>query len=142
MQTCGQSCLLIPPPAHTDEADGDSRRKESASTTRSSSPSTYLRAVQSRRAHILASSSNLHASTYAIEPVGAAPHSSHVHAMALSSDGTTLLSGGSDGHVRKYDVYASMNGKSMLTQNVRHQFVDGVLRAGVLSAWWANEEIP
>jgi transcriptional activator SPT8 len=62
--------------------------------------------------------------------------------MALSADGTTLLSGGSDGHVRKYDVYASMNGKAMLTQNVRHPFVDGVVRAGVLSAWWANEEIP
>lgn len=62
--------------------------------------------------------------------------------MALSADGTTLLSGGNDGHVRKYDVYASMNGKSMLTQNVRHQFVDGVVRAGVLSAWWANEEVP
>lgn len=62
--------------------------------------------------------------------------------MALSADGTTLLSGGGDGHVRKYDVYASMNGKTLLTQNVRHPFVDGVLRAGVLSAWWANEEIP
>jgi transcriptional activator SPT8 len=62
--------------------------------------------------------------------------------MALSGDGHTLLSGGNDGHIRKYDVYASMNGKSMLTQNVRHQFVDGVLRAGVLNAWWANEEIP
>ena len=118
-----------------DEGDGDSRRRGSASSTRSTSPSTYLRNVQQRRARILASSSNLDASSYSIEAVGAAPHGSHVYTMALSADGTTLLSGGNDGHVRKYDVYASMNGRSMLTQNVRHQFVDGVLRAGVLSAW-------
>jgi transcriptional activator SPT8 len=98
--------------------------------------------VHQRRSEVHASTSRLDATGYSIEPVGAAPHSSHVHAMALSGDGTTLLSGGNDGHIRKYDVYASMNGKSMLTQNVRHQFVDGVLRAGVLNAWWANEEIP
>jgi transcriptional activator SPT8 len=74
--------------------------------------------------------------------MAAAPHSSHVHAMALSLDGQTLLTGGSDGFVRKYDVHATMNGKTMLTQNVRHGFVEGITRGGTLSAFWPHEEHP
>ena len=82
------------------------------------------------------------AKAYAIEPVGAIPHASHVHALALSADGSTLLSGGADGHVRRYDANASLNSKNPLTLSVRHAFVEGVTRGGVLNAWWANEELP
>lgn len=86
--------------------------------------------------------SAIHATSYVMEPLAAAPHGAHVHAMALSADGSTVLSGGADGYVRRYDVYATMNGKNMLTQNVRHGFVDGVTRGGMMLGWWGNEEIP
>ncbi|CDW95208.1 hypothetical protein [Sporisorium scitamineum] len=72
--------------------------------------------------------------------MAAAPHSAQIHALALSLDGQTLLTGGSDGYVRKYDVHATMNGKTMLTQNVRHGFVEGITRGGTLTAFWPHEE--
>lgn len=127
-----------------DDPNRESERRLSAvSVAKEESATSYHQELQRRKTAIMAPFlSNLSAQGYSIDPIGAAPHGAHVHAMALSADGTSLLSGGSDGHIRKYDVYASMNGKAMLTQNVRHQFVDGVLKAGVLSAWWANEEVP
>lgn len=62
--------------------------------------------------------------------------------MAISGDGSVLLSGGSDGHIRKFDVYKTMNGKNLLTLSVRHGFAEGITKGGVLNSWWANEEIP
>ncbi len=130
-----------------DEEDGDgddasvaafrsgNRREEALSAA------TYLRKVQERRKLFRPPSSCVETSLgYHIEPMAAAPHSSQIHAMALSLDGQTLLTGGSDGFVRKYDVNATMNGKTMLTQNVRHGFVEGITRGGTLTAFWANEE--
>lgn len=105
------------------------------------SAATYLRKVQERRNLFRPSAACVDTTLgYQIEPMAAAPHSSHVHAMALSLDGQTLLTGGSDGFVRKYDVHATMNGKTMLTQNVRHGFVEGITRGGTLSAFWPHEE--
>ncbi len=107
------------------------------------SAATYLRKVQERRNLFRPSPACVDTTLgYQIEPMAAAPHSSHVHAMALSLDGQTLLTGGSDGFVRKYDVHATMNGKTMLTQNVRHGFVEGITRGGTLSAFWPHEEHP
>ncbi|GAC75808.1 hypothetical protein PANT_18d00077 [Moesziomyces antarcticus T-34] len=107
------------------------------------SAATYLRKVQERRNLFRPSPACVETTLgYQIEPMAAAPHSSHVHAMALSLDGQTLLTGGSDGFVRKYDVHATMNGKTMLTQNVRHGFVEGITRGGTLSAFWPHEEHP
>ncbi|WFD20411.1 Transcription factor spt8 [Malassezia caprae] len=63
---------------------------------------------------------------YSINPTGAAPHGAQIHAMDLSHDSSILLTGGSDGYVRWYDLFASMNGKNMLTQNLRNTFVEGV----------------
>lgn len=131
-----------------DEEDEDAEMAEARADRGASpsaldtSPSSYMQRAIARRALLRPTQASLAATSYSIEPVGAAPHVAHVHAMAISGDGSVLLSGGSDGHVRRYDVYASMNSRSMLTQNVRHQFVDGVVRGGVLHSWWANEEVP
>ncbi|PWN29872.1 WD40 repeat-like protein [Jaminaea rosea] len=107
---------------------------------RSNSPTSYLRKTQARLAASHPSHTSLHAKSYAIEPLAALPHSAHVHAMALSGDGSVLLTGGSDGHVRRYDVYGTMNGRNMLTLGVRHAYVEGITRGGVLHSWWGNEE--
>nr|CDI54849.1 related to Transcription factor SPT8 [Melanopsichium pennsylvanicum 4] len=105
------------------------------------SSATYLRKVQQRRSLFRPSPASITTSTgYQIEPLAAAPHSSQIHAMALSLDGQTLLTGGSDGFVRKYNIHATMNGKTMLTQNVRHGFVEGITRGGNLTAFWPHEE--
>ncbi|WFD31245.1 Transcription factor spt8 [Malassezia sp. CBS 17886] len=99
----------------------------------------YVSAVDRRRA-VLHPSEAVRRTTlgYSIDPVGAAPHGTSINAMTLSRDGDILLSGGSDGYVRWYDLYATMNGKSMLTQNLRNTFVDGVTKGGVLTSWWGN----
>ena len=134
-----------------DEADDDDQDDALVAASRNGirpsaqdsvlSAATYLRKVQERRALFrpppACSSTTL---GYQIEPMAAAPHSSHIHALALSLDGQTLLTGGSDGYVRKYDVHATMNGKTMLTQNVRHGFVEGITRGGTLTAFWPHEE--
>lgn len=115
---------------------------DASPSPRSTSPTTYLRKADARRRAIHPARKLIEAKAYSIEPAAACPHAAHVHAMALSADGTVLLSGGSDGHVRRYDVYATMNGKSMLTLGVRHGFVEGVTKGGVMHSWWANEEVP
>ncbi len=56
------------------------------------SAATYLRKVQERRNLFRPSPACVDTTLgYQIEPMAAAPHSSHVHAMALSLDGQTLL---------------------------------------------------
>ncbi|CCF50695.1 hypothetical protein NDA11_000208 [Ustilago hordei] len=136
-----------------DEEDGDDDDGASVSASRndnsrrsvtvdeSLSSATYFRKVQERRKLFRPPPSYTSTSLgYHIEPMAAAPHSAQIHAMSLSLDGQTLLTGGSDGYVRKYDVHATMNGKTMLTQNVRHGFVEGITRGGSLTAFWGNEE--
>lgn len=78
---------------------------------------------------------------YVIDPVGAAMHGTHINAMALPMDSSILLSAGADGYVRWYDLPASMNGKNMLTQNLRNSFVEGVTKGGVLMTWWGHTYI-
>jgi len=39
-------------------------------------------------------------------------------------------------------LYKTMNGRQMLTQSVRHAYVEGVVRAGVMTHFWGNDEIP
>lgn len=119
--------------------NGNLRR--SVTADESLSAATYLRKVQERRSLFRPPPSCVNNSLgYHIEPMAAAPHSSQIHSMSLSLDGQTLLTGGSDGYIRKYDIHATMNGKTMLTQNVRHGFVEGITRGGTLTAFWGNEE--
>ena len=78
---------------------------------------------------------------YTIVPVGAALHGAQIHALSLSMDSSILLSAGSDGYVRWYDLFASMNGKNMLTQNLRNSFVEGITKGGVLMTWWGHAHL-
>ncbi|CBQ68764.1 related to Transcription factor SPT8 [Sporisorium reilianum SRZ2] len=134
--------------ADDDDEDDDDDDAASRNGIRPSAPpdsalsaATFQRKVQERRALFRAPAACTSTTLgYHIEPMAAAPHSAHIHALALSLDGQTLLTGGSDGYVRKYDVHATMNGKTMLTQNVRHGFVEGITRGGTLTAFWPHEE--
>ncbi|WFC99921.1 Transcription factor spt8 [Malassezia yamatoensis] len=103
---------------------------------------TYLDQTKARR-RLFQPSYAARSSTkgYTIDPIGAAPHSTPIHAMAMVQDASVLLSGGSDGYVRWYDLNASVNGKNMLTQNLRSSFVEGVTKGGVLTTWWGNAHL-
>ncbi|CAO3694237.1 unnamed protein product [Umbelopsis ramanniana] len=87
----------------------------------------------------------LHANTcksYNIIPVGAAIHPNPIYSIAATRCFRWVLTGSEDGYVRKWDFFASMNGKTMLTQVQRHQLVDSITKAGYLASWWENEEQP
>ncbi|BFZ61678.1 Transcription factor spt8 [Saitoella coloradoensis] len=77
--------------------------------------------------------------TYEITPYMAAPHATSVNVMAATPCMRWLFTGGSDGYVRKFDFFGSMNGKLPLTVAQRHPFVDTVTRAGVLVSYWEND---
>jgi len=51
-----------------------------------------------------------------------------------------IFTGGSDGFIRRFDWFGSMNGRVPLTVAQRHPFVDSVTRAGILLSYWENEE--
>lgn len=80
----------------------------------------------------------LTASTYDIVPTTAAPHSTSINAVTATADMRWVFSGGSDGYIRKFNWVDSINSKLMLTVAQRHPFVDSVVKAGVLMAYWEN----
>ncbi|KAF3907792.1 hypothetical protein ABW21_db0203797 [Orbilia brochopaga] len=84
----------------------------------------------------------LTARTYDIIPYVAAPMSTSIHAFTATPCMKWIFTGGQDGYIRKYDWFASINGKVPLTVAQKHPFVDSVTRAGVLLSYWENEEIP
>ncbi|KAI5843439.1 WD40-repeat-containing domain protein [Morchella snyderi] len=51
-----------------------------------------------------------------------------------------IFTGGSDGYIRRFDWFGSINGRVPLTVAQRHPFVDSVTRAGILLSYWENEE--
>ena len=75
-----------------------------------------------------------------IIPCMAAPHSTSINVICGTSCSRWIFTGGEDGYIRKFDLYASMNGKVSLTVAQRHPFVDSVVRAGVLLNYWENED--
>ncbi|GAN08283.1 AFR153Wp [Mucor ambiguus] len=80
--------------------------------------------------------------SYDCVPLAAAIHPSPISSLATTRCYRWILTGSEDGYIRKWDFFASMNGKTALTQAHRHNYVDSVTWAGVLSGWWENEEIP
>ena len=80
------------------------------------------------------------AKSYDIVPTIAAPHSTSINAITSTPDLRWVFSGGADGYIRKFDWLETANGKVMLTVAQRHQYVDSVIKAGVLSSYWENEE--
>jgi transcriptional activator SPT8 len=73
---------------------------------------------------------------------GAAIHPNPIYSIAATRCFRWVLTGSEDGYIRKWDFFASMNGKTMLTQVQRHQLVDSITKAGYLASWWENEEQP
>ncbi|KAK6343002.1 Transcription factor spt8 [Orbilia javanica] len=82
------------------------------------------------------------ANTYDIIPYVAAPMSTSIHAFCATPCMKLVFTGGQDGYIRKFDWFASINGKVPLTVAQKHPFVDSVTRAGVLLSYWENEEVP
>src|SRR5690554_5391392 len=82
------------------------------------------------------------AETYDIIPYVAAPQATSINAIAATPCMRSLFTGGSDGYIRRFDWFSSMNGKVPLTVAQKHPFVDSVTRAGVLMSYWENEEPP
>jgi len=71
-------------------------------------------------------------SSYDIVPVLAAPHATSVNAITATTDMRWVFTGGSDGYIRKYDHFASMNGKVPLTVAQKQRFVDSVIKVDFL----------
>ncbi|KAI8579982.1 hypothetical protein K450DRAFT_240027 [Umbelopsis ramanniana AG] len=110
-------------------------------STDTQQPSTVDDTVQKR----VLPKMQLHANTcksYNIVPVGAAIHPNPIYSIAATRCFRWVLTGSEDGYIRKWDFFASMNGKTMLTQVQRHQLVDSITKAGYLASWWENEEQP
>ncbi|KAF3940382.1 hypothetical protein ABW19_dt0202838 [Dactylella cylindrospora] len=68
------------------------------------------------------------ATTYDIVPYVAAPMSTSIHAFCATPCMRWVFTGGQDGYIRKFDWYASINGKVPLTVAQKHPFVDSVTR--------------
>ncbi|KAI8596135.1 WD40-repeat-containing domain protein, partial [Dissophora ornata] len=80
--------------------------------------------------------------TFDIMPLVLAVHPCNIYCMAATQCMRWVFTGSEDGYIRKYDFFASMNGKTMLTQGQRHGQVDSVTKAGILTSYWENEEQP
>ncbi|CAG8492711.1 1399_t:CDS:10 [Funneliformis mosseae] len=80
--------------------------------------------------------------TYDIVPYVAAIQACQIYALDATKNMRWIFTGGDDGFVRKYDFFASMGGKTLLTQNQKHAQVESVQKAGVIVSYWENEEQP
>ncbi|KAJ2232249.1 Transcription factor spt8 [Coemansia sp. RSA 1722] len=80
-------------------------------------------------------------SVYDIVPTIAFVNQYQIHATAATADLRWLYSGGEDGYIRKWDFFATVNGKQLLTQGQRHSLVDSVTKAGVMSSYWDHLDI-
>ncbi|KAF9549204.1 Transcription factor spt8 [Mortierella hygrophila] len=80
--------------------------------------------------------------TFDIIPLALAVHPCNIYTLAATKCMRWVFTGSEDGYVRKYDFFASMNGKTLLTQGQRHGQVDSVTKAGILTSYWENEEQP
>lgn len=80
------------------------------------------------------------ATEFDIIPSVAIPYSSQCHVFAFTDGPKWILTGGEDGFIRKYDFIASIEGKLPLTMAQRHNLVDSITKAGVISLYWENEQ--
>ncbi|KAG0238781.1 Transcription factor spt8 [Actinomortierella wolfii] len=63
-----------------------------------------------------------------IIPYVLAVHPCNIYCLAATACMRWVFTGSEDGYVRKYDFFASMNGKTPLTQGQRHGQVDSVTK--------------
>lgn len=59
-----------------------------------------------------------------------APHPGGIYSLCATKCMRWLFTGGADGVIRKYDFYASMNGRSKLTQSQMHGLPDSITKVG------------
>ncbi|KAK7204165.1 WD40-repeat-containing domain protein [Myxozyma melibiosi] len=77
--------------------------------------------------------------SYDIAPYVAAPMSTSINCVDLPQSMRWIFTGGQDGFIRKFDFFASVNGKLPLTVAQKHPFADSITKAGVLLSYWENE---
>lgn len=75
-----------------------------------------------------------------IVPSVAIPYAAQCHTLAFTAGPKWVLTGGDDGFIRKYDFISSVQGKSPLTMAQKHNLVDTVTKAGIVSSYWENEQ--
>ncbi|KAG1472459.1 hypothetical protein G6F56_001527 [Rhizopus delemar] len=109
------------------------------SSTRNS-PSPSQPNTESRQLDLKLNAQLLTCSSYDCIPYVAAVHPFPVFSVAATRCCRWVLTGCEDGYIRKWDFFASMNGKTSLPQALRHQHVDSVIYTGILGSWWENEE--
>ncbi|KAF9586303.1 Transcription factor spt8 [Lunasporangiospora selenospora] len=123
---------------------GDNEDAAGAAATASSStalPSSEGTQPEARtRAPLMLQPNVLDCRTFDIIPSTLAVHPCNIYCMAATQCMRWIFTGSEDGYIRKYDFFASMNGKTMLTQGQRHGQVDSVTKAGILASYWENEE--
>ncbi|KAF9432890.1 Transcription factor spt8 [Entomortierella beljakovae] len=111
----------------------------------SQGPSTGLQeSVSTERTHVplYIQPNILECRSFDIMPLALAVHPCNIYCMAATQCMRWVFTGSEDGYIRKYDFFASMNGKTLLTQGQRHGQVDSVTKAGILTSYWENEEQP
>ncbi|KAL2916141.1 3-dehydroquinate dehydratase (3-dehydroquinase) [Polyrhizophydium stewartii] len=82
-------------------------------------------------------------SAYEMLPVALAIHPPvGVNCLAATRDFRWVFTGAEDGFIRKFDMLATMNGETMLTQTQRHGMVDTVQKSALLISAWENESKP
>ncbi|KAI9593410.1 WD40-repeat-containing domain protein [Syncephalis fuscata] len=81
----------------------------------------------------------LSATSYYFSAQGLLIHPSDVFSITATPCMRWVLTGGADGIIRKWDFFASINGKVPLTSVQRQGQVDSVVKSGVLLSQWPNE---
>jgi hypothetical protein len=65
------------------------------------------------------------ATNYEFAPLAASLHPNPIYSLAATRNGKWVFTGSADGEIRKFDVVASMNGKTSLTIAQRSSLPDG-----------------
>ncbi|KAI0226521.1 Transcription factor spt8 [Massospora cicadina] len=95
--------------------------------------------AKARSHHSLVDDVDLVDRSFQVIPVAATLLPSPINSLGHSDDMRWVLLGAEDAYIRKYDFFASMNGKLPLTQAHRHATVDVCSRSGVLMSYWDNQ---
>ncbi|KAI8991348.1 WD40-repeat-containing domain protein [Mycotypha africana] len=126
-----------------DGGDGMDMEDTTPSVRNSPAPEApALTADNTRHLDLLIDPQLLTCTSYDCVPLAAAFHPSPIFSLAATRCFRWILTGSDDGYIRKWDFFSTMNGKTALTQALRHYHVDSVIYAGVISSWWENEEFP
>ncbi|KAI9175328.1 Transcription factor spt8 [Blastocladiella emersonii ATCC 22665] len=79
---------------------------------------------------------------YDITPIASIMTSSPIYAVAATRCWRWVFTGACDGRIAKWDWFATVNGKTMLTQVQRSGMVDTVVKGGHLLSYWYCEDGP